>query len=90
MRWDRLRIAEVSLPFQSPFQMSTAKLETRRTVLVGVERDGVTGWGEAAPWPGVTSENTDDVWAALTGYQPGDEEELPETALAALDEADLD
>ncbi len=90
MRWDRLRVVEVSLPFQTPFHMATALLEHRRTVLVGVERDGVTGWGEAAPWYGVTPENTDDVWAALTSYQPGDEQALPGTAMAALDEADLD
>jgi O-succinylbenzoate synthase len=90
MRWEQLHIVEIVLPFRVPFEMATAKVKDRRVTLVGVEADGFVGWGEAAPWPGVTVEDSDDVWSGLTEFEAGDESELPATALAALEEAIID
>lgn len=90
MKWERLHIVEIALPFRVPFEMATARVTDRRVTLAGVEADGFIGWGEAAPWPGVTVEDSDDVWSGLTQFEVGDEQELPRTALAALAEAGLD
>ena len=49
------------------------------------------GWGEAAPYPGLTTESVDDVWRALSyvvnPFDPDISADLPPTAAAAVDEA---
>ena len=68
-----------------------AAISERRVVLVGVTEDGLTGWGEAAPYPAYTPETVGDVWEALTAGSArllgGPRSGLPATASAALEQA---
>ena len=60
-------------------------------VLIAITEAGVTGWGEAAPYPGVTTEDADDVWKALrsrgNAVLSRDPSALPVTASAGVDQA---
>lgn len=89
-----LRIVEVALPFRRPFSMSKATVRSRRTVLVGIGDGRHCGWGEAAPFPGVTSDDPTEVWDALRDHArsiiEGRDTALPMTAAAAVDEARQD
>lgn len=89
---DRVTLVELALPFRRPFSMARATVEERVLVLVGLTRNGVTGWGEAAPFPGHTGDGIRSAWAALVttseelvgGGQPP---RAPLTAGAALGQA---
>lgn len=91
---ERLRVVEVRTAFRHPFATATTSLTHRRTVLVGLGAGETFGWGEAAPFPGVTRETVDDVWDALVahGTTAGADghDALPPTATAALDQARWD
>lgn len=89
---DRVTLIEIALAFRRPFTMAQATVDTRRVILVGIERGGVTGWGEAAPFPGYTGDDVASAWAelasvaeALTGGHPPARPTL--TAAAALGQA---
>ncbi len=89
-----LRLVEIALPFRRPFTISKTTVRSRRTVLVGLG-DGVHwGWGEAAPFPGVTDEEPAAVWDALRDAAgdiiTGSPTDLPPTAAAAVDQARWD
>jgi O-succinylbenzoate synthase len=47
----RTRLHHLDIPLLAPFRTATGVLGSRSVVLVAVG-DGVTGWGEAAPYPG--------------------------------------
>jgi O-succinylbenzoate synthase len=80
------RLVELAIPLPVPFSTAEGSIETRRTVLVGLTEDGVTGWGEAAPYPGVTPDTVEGVWACLTGETAA----LTPSAAAAVGEAEGD
>ena len=80
------RLVELTVPLLRPFVTAAGSVEVRRTVLVGRSADGVTGWGEAAPYPGVTPDTVDGVWASLIDEAGA----LTPSAAAALDEAEAD
>jgi O-succinylbenzoate synthase len=80
------RLVELAIPLLAPFSTAQGSIETRRTVLVGLTADGVTGWGEAAPYPGVTPDTVEGVWACLTGETAA----LTPSAAAAVGEAEAD
>jgi O-succinylbenzoate synthase len=80
------RLIELAVPLVEPFGTAEGTIDVRHTVLVGRTEDGVTGWGEAAPYPGVTPDTVDGVWASLTGKA----EALTPTSKAALEEAEAD
>ena len=86
-----MRLIELAIPLRRPFVNARGPVPERRLVLVGITEAGVTGWGEAAPYPGVTAEDVDDVWNALraAGIRGTREEgtTLPATAAAAIDQA---
>ncbi len=76
---------ELSIPLRSPFVTAAGRIAERRVVVVSVS-DGIeTGWGEAAPYPGVTPDTLDDAWRTLERGSV-----LSPTAAAALDEATAD
>jgi O-succinylbenzoate synthase len=85
MTTDLWRLIELAVPLLHPFTTAHGAESARRTVLVGVSSDGRTGWGEAAPYPGITRESIDEVWQALTSGGA-----LPPTAAAAVEEAEAD
>ena len=91
-----LWLAEFRIPLRRVFSNARGAVSHRRVVLVGIEESGVTGWGEAAPYPGVTTESADDVWAALLNKArsildekalEGEAPSLPATAAASVDQA---
>ncbi len=86
-----LRLVELCIPLDHRFSSSLAAISERRVVLVGVTEEGITGWGEAAPYPAYTPETVKDVWEALTargaGVLGGPCEGLPVTAAAAVEQA---
>jgi O-succinylbenzoate synthase len=76
---------ELSIPLHSPFVTATGRVTERRIVVVSISDGTFTGWGEAAPYPGVTSDSIDDAWRTLERGSV-----LSPTAAAALDEATTD
>ncbi len=90
-----LRLVDLRIPLRRPFANAAGgAVAERRVVLVGVSEDGTTGWGEAAPYPGITAEDADDVWEALRERAAqvlgGDLYGLPPAAAAAVDQARAD
>lgn len=76
---------EISIPLSTSFATAAGRVDERRLVLVSIT-DGITvGWGEAAPYPGVTPDSVDDAWRTLERGSV-----LSPTAAAALDEATAD
>jgi len=90
----RLQLHEIVLPLFRPFTNATGTITERRTILVGISRDGVCGWGEAAPYPGITDETIEGVWSNLVGevaaILDGGSPALTPSAAAAVDEAECD
>lgn len=86
-----LQLVEMCIPLDHRFSNSMAAISDRRVVLVGVTEDGLTGWGEAAPYPAYTPETVGDVWEALTAAGArllgGPRAGLPATASAAVEQA---
>lgn len=62
---DRITLTEIALPFRRPFTMARVTVDTRSVILVGLERHGVTGWGEAAPFPNYTGDDVSSAWTEL-------------------------
>jgi o-succinylbenzoate synthase len=44
------------LPLKTPFTTSKGQVTHREGLLVRVEKGGITGWGEASPFPGLSGE----------------------------------
>jgi o-succinylbenzoate synthase len=80
-----LHLIELSIPLRRPFATAGGTIDHRGLVLVGAVDGDLIGWGEAAPYPGMTPDTVDGVWASLTG-----EMALTPTAAAALEGADAD
>lgn len=79
------RMWELSIPLRSPFVTAAGRIAERRVVLVSISDGTFTGWGEAAPYPGVTPDSIDDAWRTLERGSV-----LSPTAAAALDGATAD
>ena len=79
------RIWELSIPLTAPFATAIERVDERRVVLVSITDGAVVGWGEAAPYPGVTPDSVGDAWRTLERGSV-----LSPTAAAALDEATAD
>jgi len=76
---------ELAIPLRSPFVTAAGRVSTRSVILVAVGDGSTTGWGEAAPYPGVTPDTVDDARRTLEGGVV-----LSPTAAAAVDEATAD
>ena len=89
-----LRLAELRIPLRRPFTNARRTVAERGLVLVGITEAGATGWGEAAPFPGMTAESVNEVWEALRDRAgrvlDGDLSGLPATGAAAADQARSD
>lgn len=79
------RMWEISIPLCTPFATAAGRVAERRVVVVSISDGTVTGWGEAAPYPGVTPDSVHDAWRTLERGSV-----LSPTAAAALDEATAD
>ena len=86
-----LRLVELRIPLRRPLANARGAVSERRIVLIAITEAGITGWGEAAPYPGVTTEDADDVWEALRAGSDSvfekDLSALPASAGAGVDQA---
>jgi len=76
---------ELAIPLRSAFSTAAGRVTVRRVVLVRIGDGETRGWGEAAPYPGVTPDTVDDARGSLERGTV-----LSPTAAAALDEATND
>jgi o-succinylbenzoate synthase len=70
MRVRSVVLREIRMRLVAPFQTSIDVTDERRIVLVEVDVDGVTGWGEcvAAEHPYYAPETTDTAWLIMTQF----------------------
>ena len=66
MRIAAASVRRVRLEFRRPLRTARGAQSVRETLLLSLtDADGLTGHGEAAPWPGFGTESTDAAQAAL-------------------------
>ncbi len=65
-----ITLREISMKLVAPFETSMDRVERRRIILVEVDADGVTGWGEcvAGESPFYSPEYTDTAWLVLRDF----------------------
>jgi o-succinylbenzoate synthase len=70
MRIRTIRLREIHLKLLSPFETSFGTSDLRRMLIVEVEADGVTGWGEstAGEGPFYSYETVETAWLILRDY----------------------
>ena len=68
MKIDSIVLREIRMPLLHPFETSFGVTTDRRILLVEVQSDGITGWGEctAGEHPSFSEESTDTAWLILT------------------------
>ena len=76
---------ELSIPLRDPFANAAVTVNERRVVIISIAGGGNIGWGEAAPYPGITPDTADDAWSSLRRGSV-----LSPSAAAAIDEAEAD
>jgi O-succinylbenzoate synthase len=88
---DRISIHEVVLRFIEPLATTDGSFDQRRSVLIGIERDGETGWGEAAAFPSGRWGTAEAAWEALADPAvAGGALPVPPIASAAVEAARAD
>lgn len=67
MKIDSVALREIRMPLVHPFETSFGRTTDRRILLVEVESEGVTGWGEctAGEHASFSEESTDTAWLML-------------------------
>ncbi|MFZ0960742.1 MAG: o-succinylbenzoate synthase [Terriglobia bacterium] len=70
MRIDRIELRELQMPLVHFFETSFGRTTTRRIVLVRVDADGLTGWGEvtAGEEPFYSYETPETAWHILRDF----------------------
>jgi o-succinylbenzoate synthase len=70
MRIREIILRELGMKLVTPFEISTVRTDTRRILLLEVNVDGVTGWGEcvAGETPAYSPETTDTAWHILRDH----------------------
>jgi o-succinylbenzoate synthase len=70
MRIDGITLRELRMQLVTPFQISVARTDVRRILLVEAHVDGVTGWGEcvAGETPAYSPETTETAWHILRDH----------------------
>jgi o-succinylbenzoate synthase len=68
MRIDAIILRELHMPLVRPFETSFGVTRERRVLLVEVQSEGLTGWGEctAGERPHFSGESTDTAWQIIT------------------------
>ena len=60
-----IQIIRVNLPLRAPFETARGTTTHRQAVVVRHQVEGLVGWGEASPLPGLMPESADDAFAEL-------------------------
>ncbi len=83
MKIDSIVLREICMPLVRPFETSFGCTTDRRILLVEVQSDGLTGWGEctAGEHPLYSEESTDTAWIVLS------QELIPALLHAKIDSA---
>ncbi len=70
MKIERITLHHISLPLVHPFQTSFGVERQRECILVAVQSQGLTGWGEcvATDRPGFSYETVDTAWHVLSDF----------------------
>jgi o-succinylbenzoate synthase len=70
LRVQRITLREIRMPLVTPFETSFGRVTGRRMLLVEVESDGVTGWGEsvAGEGPFYAPETVETAWHILRDF----------------------
>ncbi|MGA2982428.1 MAG: o-succinylbenzoate synthase [Terriglobia bacterium] len=70
MKIERIELRELQMPLVHFFETSFGRTTTRRIVLVRVDADGLTGWGEvtAGEQPFYSYETTETAWHILRDF----------------------
>jgi O-succinylbenzoate synthase len=91
---DRVSAWAIALPLRHAFESATSLLRARRLVLVKIEAGGISGWGEAAPVDGHTTETFEDAWSqipvAAADYLAGEPRSMSGLVGAAIAQAQID
>jgi O-succinylbenzoate synthase len=70
MRIEQIEVRHVQLPLVHPFETSFGREEERQTIIVAVQSEGLTGWGETAtsagPW--YEYETVETCWHILRDF----------------------
>ncbi|MER2599659.1 MAG: o-succinylbenzoate synthase [Caldilineales bacterium] len=70
MRIERIELHHIELPLRTPFENSQGRETVRPAILVALQSQGLTGWGEcvafSAPW--YTSETVGTAWHLLADF----------------------
>ena len=68
MRIDAIILRELHMPLVRPFETSFGITRNRRILLVEIQSEGLSGWGEctAGERPFFSAESTDTAWAVIT------------------------
>ncbi|HLE38851.1 MAG TPA: enolase C-terminal domain-like protein [Acidimicrobiia bacterium] len=86
----RTTLYDVALRFREPLQTTAGVHKGRRSVIVAIERDGVTGWGEAATMPSGAWGTIDEVWGELASSGASGAPRRVGLAVSALQAAHAD
>jgi o-succinylbenzoate synthase len=67
MRSQLIRLHWIRIALHEPFRISNGEVSERDAILVEIEADGATGWGEAAPMPGsfYSDDTPESTWEFL-------------------------
>ena len=67
MRIDGITLRELNMPLVRPFETSFGVTKNRRILLVEIQSEGLTGWGEctAGEHPFFSEESTDTAWTVI-------------------------
>jgi O-succinylbenzoate synthase len=70
MRIDGITLRELRMQLVTPFQISVARTDVRRILVLEANVDGVTGWGEciAGETPAYSPETTETAWHILRDH----------------------
>ena len=90
MRIERIELHHIELPLRTPFENSQGREIVRPAILVAVQSDGLSGWGEcvAGSGPWYTGETVGTAWHVLADFLAprllGQEITEPEQVAAAF------
>jgi O-succinylbenzoate synthase len=67
MRCQLIRLHWIRIALHEPFRISNGEVSERDAILVEIEADGRTGWGEASPMPGsfYSNDTPESTWEFL-------------------------
>src|SRR5690349_4983606 len=70
LKVQKITLREIRMPLVTPFETSFGRLTNRRMLIVEVEADGVTGWGEsvAGEGPFYAPETVETAWHIIHDF----------------------